>query len=173
MLKLPDYLKWFISKFNIVFSISRIKDSRKTISLDEYIKHRLNQGETKENIQKELLKDLKEGGQIFGDFRKAIKATPNCIIHNFKYSEQWTKDIAVKKYRWVSVLDNDTCSDCLERHAQDKSMEEWEKEGLPRAGFTACKQNCRCILVDADKTILRPIKKGQAKTAYDRAQFLK
>lgn len=48
------------------------------ISLDEYIKIRLAEGTTKEAIKEELLKDLKEGGLIFKEFREMFKPTyPN------------------------------------------------------------------------------------------------
>jgi len=145
----------------------RSKALRTALTLDEFIQTTLAQGASRDEIKSYLLKDLNEGGRIFGEFRNAIKATSNGFIANTRDSAQYYQDADVKSYRWVAVLSN-TCPDCIERHGEIKSMEEWEEEGLPRAGFTVCKQNCQCILIDADKVTLKPIKRGQALTAEER-----
>lgn len=149
----------------------RSKALRTAITLDEFIHTSLQQGATRESIRDYLLKDLNEGGRIFGEFRNSIKATANGYMANLRDSAQYSEDISISKYRWVAVLSN-TCPDCLERHGEIKTMEQWEEEGLPRAGFTVCKQNCQCVLIDADKTVLKPINRGKAQTALERTRSL-
>ena len=134
--------------------------TRTSVTLEELIQVGLSQGLSKEAIKAYLLKDLEEGGRIFGEFRNAIKATANGTINNFRDSAQWSEDLDVDKYMWVAVFVN-TCPDCLERHGQVKTMEEWEQEGLPRAGFTVCKQYCQCDLMDAYTTVLKPIQRNK------------
>jgi hypothetical protein len=149
---------------------------RTAITLEKFIQTNINNGVSPENLEEFLLKDLDEGGQIFNEFRKSIASTSNGAINNFRDSGQWAEDeeVNIKAWRWVAVLAN-TCPQCVERHGDVKTMEEWEIEGLPRAGFTYCKENCQCILVDADTTVLKPIERGsmRVKTAEDRVQYKK
>lgn len=132
------------------------KATKTAITLEEYIQTRVLLGASEESIEAELLRDLEEGGRIFGEFRNAIKATSNGVINR-------TRDAAIfgqlgieAPYRWVAVLIN-TCPDCLKRHNKVKSWLEWEKDGLPRTGQTVCKENCKCILIPAESTEVDPI----------------
>lgn len=136
------------------------KAVRTAASIEEFIETARLQGATKAQIKKLLLKDLEEGGRYFGEFRRAIQATSNGIINRLRDTAQFSEDYQVEKYRWVAVLVN-TCPDCIERHGRVKTMEEWEEEGLPRTGFTVCKENCKCLLINADSAVLEPVKRGQ------------
>jgi len=155
---------------NLVLFI-RNRSLRTALTLDEFIQTALNQGMDRDILKQTLLKDLEEGGRIFGEFRRSIKATANGTMNNFRDSAQWAEEVDVQKFMWVAVLTN-TCPDCLPRHGDIKPMEEWEQEGLPRSGFSVCKDNCKCILVDARKTLLKPILRGQAQEAKERVKRL-
>lgn len=149
----------FIFLVFIIVVLRKIKPKHKPMTLEAYIQNRVNRGESKETIKADLLKDLEEGGPIFGEFRNSIRATSNGMMNRLRDTAQWAEDLNIKRYRWIAVLVN-TCPDCIERHGEVATMDEWEKQGLPRSGFSACKENCRCILVDADTTVLKSIKKG-------------
>lgn len=125
------------------------KTSRTGITLEELVKTRLAQGESKEKIEADLLKDLNAGGPIFSEFRKAVKTTTNGVTSKPLTDKQanWFQGDNTK-YKWNAAV-FDSCKDCLERHDQVKTWPEWEKIGLPRTGHTSCKNKCRCILLPA------------------------
>ena len=122
---------------------------RKAPTLDQYIQERLKKGDSKEEIEKELLNDLNNNGQIFSEFRSAIKSTANGStkrVRDIGYFNEVTLD---RDYRWSAILLEDTCEDCKKRHGQVKTWSEWEAEGLPRTGATRCLDDCRCVLIPA------------------------
>jgi hypothetical protein len=135
------------------------KASRTAITLEEYINVRLLQGVTRDVIRAELLADLETGGRIFGEFRNAIRATANGVSNRMRDAAEFSELGVITTYRWSAVLIK-TCPDCIERHGQIKTWEEWEAEGLPRTGHTVCKEYCRCVLLPADMTALEPINRG-------------
>ena len=136
------------------------KATKTALTLSEFIEFARLQGVSDDAIKKELLEDLNEGGRLFGEFRNSIKATSNGVINRMRDSAQFAEDDEKELvYRWVAVLVN-TCPDCVERHGQVETMEEWEARGLPRAGFTVCKENCRCILIPANLSIIEPIRRN-------------
>ena len=132
------------------------KVNRTAISLEEYVQLRLIQGGTLDSVRNELLKDLNEGGRIFGEFRRAIKPTFAGSINRFRDAGALAEMGLSKEYRWVAVLIN-TCPDCLDRHGRSQSWALWEEEGLPRSGATVCKENCKCVLLPAESVELEPI----------------
>lgn len=133
---------------------------RSAITLDEYVQVRLTQGATKAVIEMDLLRDLEEGGRIFGEFRNSIRATAIGSAHRTRDAAEFDELGVIEDYRWVAVLIN-TCKDCLARHAKIKSWEEWELEGLPRTGATVCKEHCKCMLIPAENTEVEPIQRGR------------
>ncbi len=132
------------------------KAERTAISIEEYINSRLAQGVDPDVLLNDLIKDLEEGGRIFGEFRNAIRATANGVVNRSRDNAIFSSVGIDTKYRWVAVLVN-TCPDCLIRHNQVKSWEQWEQDGLPRTGITVCKENCRCMLVPDDVVETEPI----------------
>lgn len=52
-------------------------------------------------------------------------------------------------FAWLAVGDADTCAPCDERHGDEKTLDEWEREGMPRAPRGVClgAGRCRCELV--------------------------
>jgi len=135
------------------------KVTRSAASLEEYINMRLTQGVELSVIQDDLLTDLNEGGRIFGEFRNSMKATYSGSIFRFRDVAQLTESGIQTKYRWVAVLIN-TCPDCLERHGNIATWNEWEAQGLPRTGQTVCKENCKCVLLPEDATKIGAIYRG-------------
>lgn len=134
------------------------KASRTTITLQEFIAAARMQGISDDAIESELVRDLEEGGRIFGEFRSAVKATSNGIINRMRDSAQFSAIGIDTQYRWSAVLVN-TCPDCLKRHGRVQDWADWEAEGLPRTGQTVCKENCRCVLLPAWAAELEPIKR--------------
>lgn len=132
------------------------KVGRTALTIEEYIRVRQAQGATLAVIKADLLKDLDEGGRIFGEFLNAIKPTFAGSTHRFRDIGVLAETGAKLKYRWAAVLVN-TCPDCLDRHNKVKLWEDWEEDGLPRTGATVCKENCKCVLLPARVTELEPI----------------
>jgi len=135
------------------------KVSRTAITIEEYINTRLTQGVAIEVIKDDLFKDLAEGGRIFGEFRNSIKATYAGSVSRFRDTAQLAETGMDIKYRWVAVLIN-TCPDCLKRHGNIATWDQWESQGLPRTGSTVCKEHCKCVLIPEAATKLAPIYRG-------------
>ena len=157
---LDDFIDMSNIEVNLMNLVLFTKAEKTALSINEFINLARAQGSSDDSIKGYLLKDLEEGGRLFGDFRSSIRATSNGIINRMSDSAQWAEDIDVEKYRWVAVLVN-TCPDCILRHGDVKTMEQWEEEGLPRAGMTVCKDNCKCKLINADVSILEPIRRSK------------
>jgi hypothetical protein len=132
------------------------KVSRTAITLDEYINLRMVQGASLKVIEADLLKDLKEGGRIFGEFVNGLKPTFNGSINRFRDIGQSAEIGLEGKYRWVAVLVN-TCPDCLGRHNEVKTWDEWEADGMPRTGATVCKEYCKCVIIPEKIAVREPI----------------
>jgi len=136
------------------------KATRTAITINEYIDLSLAQGVDADILEANLLKDLEEGGRIFGEFRNSIKATVSGAIGRTRDGAQLAIIGVDTKYRWSAVLIN-TCPDCLERHGKIMKWEDWEVEGLPRTGQTVCGANCKCVLLPEVATELEPIIRGR------------
>ncbi|MBW2624553.1 MAG: hypothetical protein JRD68_16720 [Deltaproteobacteria bacterium] len=138
------------------------KAAKTAITLREFIQNALISGAEAGALEALLLDDLRNNGRIFGEFNRAIKATSNGVINNFRDSGALAEFGVDDDFRWAAVLVN-TCPDCLARHnGPARSWEEWEAQGLPRRGFTVCKQNCKCMLIPVDEmTELLPIKRNK------------
>lgn len=50
---------------------------------------------------------------------------------------------------WLAVADDDTCAPCEDRHGNEQTLTEWERDGMPRAPRGVClgSGRCRCELV--------------------------
>ncbi len=141
-------------ELNTLEIILAAKIGRTALSLEEYIQMREAQGATLEVIRADLLIDLQEGGRIFGEFKNSLQPTFAGSTSRFRDIGTLAETGISETYRWVAILVN-TCPDCLDRHNQVKKWAEWEEEGLPRSGATVCGQNCKCILVSAEATVLK------------------
>jgi len=127
------------------------KAGRTAITLKEFIQTALVGGAEASALEALLIDDLRNNGRIFGEFNRAIKATANGTINGFRDGGSLSEFGVDELFRWAAVLVN-TCPDCLSRHnGPAKSWDEWEAKGLPRKGFTICKQNCKCMLIPVDE----------------------
>ncbi len=167
-LKMPDddileeSVNRTLQSMTILFTAKAL---RTAITLDEFIQNSIVNGATLSEIETLLLNDLRNNGRIFGEFTRAIKATSNGIINNFRDDGMLAEFGLDDQFRWVAVLVN-TCPDCLSRHNDvSKTWEEWEAKGLPRTGFTVCKQHCKCMLIPVDEIAeiesIEPIKRNK------------
>lgn len=136
----------------------RAKAARTAVTLEEYISLRVAQGSTFDNIERDLLDDLENGGRIFGEFRNAIRTTSNGVVNRTRDASLFSDAGTDLRYRWVAILIN-TCPDCLERHGTVKTWVEWEAEGMPRSGQTVCKENCKCVILPDNYVAVKPIKR--------------
>lgn len=119
---------------------------RTTASLEEIIDRLRLQGLSDSVILETLETDLRDGGRIFGEFRRAVAATTEGTIGSIStdaYLDEFGTDI---DFTWIAALVN-TCEDCLSRHGDVRGYAEWEKAGLPRTGWSVCRGNCQCVLI--------------------------
>jgi|TARA_Y100000296_G_C5109846_1_gene224572 SPP1 gp7 family putative phage head morphogenesis protein len=119
------------------------------LSIEELVTTMRLAGMTDNAIKETLLRDLKEGGILFGTFRNKMKNTVKSAVEfsaNGSANGAFTK-AGVQEFKWVSVGDNRVCPDCEGRHGETGTMEFFETIGLPASGFSVCTTNCRCQLV--------------------------
>lgn len=120
--------------------------TRTVASLNEIVDRLRLQGLSEKAILTQLEQDLAEGGRVFGEFRRAVKSTTEGTIGSIStdaYLDEFGTDI---DFTWIAALVN-TCDDCISRHGDVRQYDEWEKAGLPRSGWSVCKQHCQCVLI--------------------------
>lgn len=142
----------------------KYKAARTSLTLQEFIDSQLSQGASADSIKKLLIKDLEQGGRIFGEFRSSIKSSARGSINRVRDNASYAEYGIDRKYRWVAILVN-TCPDCIANHGRVLHWDEWEVSefGLPRSGGTVCRENCRCVLVIEEATELEPLKRRGSK----------
>lgn len=138
------------------------KAGRTALTISEFIQMRLASGVASSAIQAELLNDLNNGGRMFAELRRSIKATAKGSITRTRDIGYFSELGVDRDYRWSAILVS-TCSSCKELHGQVKSWEEWEAGGLPRLRETKCRENCHCVLIPVEFTELQPIKREKRK----------
>lgn len=124
------------------------KPKKKALSLEEYVKLRIENGEDKEKIREELLKDLEEDGPIFKDFKEAIKPTFENSVSRFGEPIEINGEQAYKMDA-MNLPKYPCCLDCLAHNGEIKTMKEWEKIGLAGAKHKALKNKCWSFLMTA------------------------
>ena len=160
--EVPAYLK----EMQIVLTAGLLDEAAKqTLTLKQVIRKAKVSGMADIEIERMLLRDLREGGQLFGNFRKQMKSTVKSGIEDSGRQEVRQSFLDVKLWSWLAIVDGKICPDCLDRHGWTAmTWEEWEAVGLPDSGNTICGQNCRCILTPAgsvkkeDGGLKRPVK---------------
>lgn len=147
-----DELKDKTGKVLQALSINlRTKAARSALTLSEFIETQLASGVSQESLETILLQDLNEGGRIFGEFFNSIGADIKGRlgeVANVTAKVEFGTDPQKKKV-WIAALVN-TCPDCLPRHGQVDTEENWELRGEPRTGWSICRTNCQCQLLDAE-----------------------
>lgn len=125
--------------------------TRTSVTLQEFIEIQRLNGLSDSAIKNLLFRDLTEGGRIFGEFKRSLDLN---ITGKMGQLANEAADIRFgrepeKKKIWIAALVN-TCPDCLPRHGQIDTSENWELRGEPRSGWSVCRTNCQCILLDAE-----------------------
>lgn len=124
---------------------------RTAITIEEYIALRRLNGAIETDILSELLDDLNNGGRIFGEFRNAIKATAHGNIGRISDIGQFSDHGVDGAYKWIVVsTPSRVCPDCKPRHGWERTWTEWEVLGLPKTGWSVCKEHCRCIMIPTE-----------------------
>lgn len=105
-------------------------------------------GMSEEGIKATLIRDLQQGGVLFGGFRSGVKNTVKTAVQlaSNDGSMQKYNQSDVKKWKWIVVSEN-PCPDCIPRHNRIEVMQHWRDVGLPGSGFSICREFCKCKLV--------------------------
>lgn len=143
--EIPAYLK----EMQITLTAGLMEEAKKqTLTLSQFIRKMKTTGMADNEIERLLINDLTEGGQIFGEFRKQLKATVKGGIEDSGRGAIHEAFEGVKNWDWLGIVDKSICDDCLARHNMPAmKWEDWQKIGLPGVGATPCGKNCRCVLV--------------------------
>ena len=100
-----------------------------------------------------LANDMATGGPIFGEIRNTIKGS---LVEGISQTgragsfEAYDADDKTM-FMWVTVAGHKVCLDCAPRGGQEKTLKEWEQEGMPGSGWSVCKGYCYCILDPSGK----------------------
>lgn len=119
------------------------------LSAKDLIKRFQSRGLSEEQIINVMLDDFDNNGPLFGRLKNMFGSASDDALGNVEnesvaqgFEEQGFSNIET----WIAVLVN-TCVDCFPRHGRTRSHEEWEQLGLPRSGFSVCRQRCQCKLI--------------------------
>jgi len=147
----PEEKKLILDEFKtITLGELVIESEKQALTLRKYIQNLVRSGTSGDVIKETLLRDLREGGQIFGSFRAQFKAT---VYKNVESATNKGMQVAqVEKgvilYDWLPEFSERTCQDCINRSQMSaRSMKDWEIIGIPGSGVTICGDKCRCRLV--------------------------
>jgi len=127
-------------------------------------------GMSSEQVINVLLDDLENNGAIFGGLKRQLTGDAQGMIETTGSrltTEEFEKQSGEEQGTWVAILVA-TCDDCLPRHGITKKWKEWESQGLPRSGFSVCKQNCQCDIfpasvVESKAELQAPLKRTKGK----------
>ena len=73
---MPDEIPEHLEDMWLTFTASMgIIADKQALTLQDIINRMLSSGMSKAEVKANLIQDLREGGQIFGDFRKQFKST--------------------------------------------------------------------------------------------------
>jgi hypothetical protein len=124
--------------------------ARTALTLREFIESQKAAGVSDSLLQQTLLEDLTSGGRIFGEFNRSLNLNVQGRLGQL--SNEATKvELGVSdetEMIWIAAL-VDTCPDCLPRHGEVDTLKNWELRGEPRTGWSVCRLNCQCQLIEA------------------------
>jgi len=126
-----------------------LESEREALTLRKFISQQIRAGTDPTELKAVLLRDLKEGGQIFGSFRSQFKATVKNEVENTnrRTINAITYEKGVELLDWTLDPGAEHCDDCLNRsEMQPATMKQWQIIGVPMAGITICGLRCRCRL---------------------------
>lgn len=133
------------------------KAERGALTLREYIETQKAMGVSDEILEQALLDDLTNGGRIFGEFNRGLGLDLTGRLgqlSNEASKIEFGPD-PEKQMIWIAALVN-TCPDCLPRHGEVDTQANWELRGEPRTGWSVCRLNCQCQLLEAADAQGRP-----------------
>ena len=139
---------------------------RLVLDVNEFVNTMRASGVSSQEIFNRLQDDLNESGRIFGAFKNKSKLTIANGIENAGNiaAEQIFQQEGVERYMWVTAGGN-ICPDCKERAGTTGTMSFFSNLGLPKSGFSVCRDNCQCQLVpiqyDNEGTQFVKIKKNK------------
>ena len=104
-------------------------------------------------IKAGLLTDMQTGGPVFGEIRNSVKGA---LVEGINQSSRAGQFQALDPesdtlFTWVTIAGHKVCLDCAPRGGQQKTLKEWEQEGLPGTGWSVCKGYCYCIIDPSGK----------------------
>lgn len=127
-----------------------LEADKQAITLRKFIAQQVRAGTDPSALKQALVRDLREGGQIFGSFRSHFKATVKMEVENVNRQTHIAiqRENGVQLYAWVLDPAAQHCQDCLyNAEREPRTLEEWDILGAPEAGLTICGDRCRCQLV--------------------------
>ena len=127
-----------------------IEAERQTLSLRKYIMQQVRAGTDPNELKAVLIRDLNEGGQIFGSFRSQFKATVKNEVSNVNRKVHYAiqRENGMELLSWTLDPGKKHCEDCLSRaDMPSRTMKEWQIIGVPEAGVTICGDKCGCRLL--------------------------
>jgi len=158
---------------NTLMNNLSLEIDKQVITIQQYVTRLATQGMSREAIKGMLKRDLADGGPVFGSLKASIQQqvlyAANAGNTDAKVDEFRAE--ADRHYRWIAVIDKNTCPDCAPRHNQVLTLGEWEEAGLPGTGWSFCREYCRCSLVPEDnltetdmEQLAQPISKEEVKS---------
>ncbi len=129
-----------------------LEADKQVITLKKFIAQQIRAGTDPTVLKQTLVRDLREGGQIFGSFRSQFKATVKMEVGNVNRETHYAieRENGVQLYAWILDPEAQHCQDCLyNAEREPMTMKEWEILGTPEAGITICGDRCRCRLLAA------------------------
>lgn len=150
---MPDFQQiWNDPASQAAFQAMEIHLSSRTektaITIEEYIQGLLTQGVAPEEIQKNLIQDFDTGGRIFGEFRNAFRSSVSSGLGTIAEIAGFEgMGVAPETEMIWQTVSEKPCPDCEARHGEVDTLENWQMRGLPKSGFSICREYCRCELV--------------------------
>ena len=135
-----------------------------TMRVEDAMKLWRSQGMSLEEIKRRLIEDLHaETSRLFGGFKSEIKSAvygAENVAASMGMQTAWQELGKPKQLlRWQTNGVN-ICEDCMARHGEEDTLENWQVRGMPKTFGSRCGENCLCTLVPTDM-VLEPIKVGQ------------
>lgn len=162
---------WFNKAIGILAIQLKAKAEKTAITLDEYIASLRAAGMLDSEIRSNLLTDLNTGGRIFGEFLRGMgidvsgrlgELTRSATFAGFGFKPD-------EEVVWVTVSltkeGGNACPDCIPRHQEVDTFQDWIFRGLPKSGWSVCRTNCKCILMQTShvqgENLINPIFVGK------------
>ena len=143
----PEHIR---DTMTIILANLALEAEKTQLTIQQVIRQMRAAGTDLAEIERVLITDLREGGQIFGDFRKNFKSQMRYGLEQSARGEVFAAHAGAELWDWVEINDGKLCEDCSERGRMgSKPLDFWRSIGLPGSGTTICQEDCRCGLAPA------------------------